>query len=447
MRQQGLSRRDFLRVSGIGAAGVVLAACVAPSTAPAAEGGGAAPAAEAVELRFATDWVEGARGATIDTAMKIWAEQNPDKQITLEPIGGDYFDRLLIQFSGGTVADVILFEGVLGLEFINEGLIIDIAPTLDALGIDQSKWRPGVVHIFKQENKVFAIPFQLTPAIWVYNKTLFEEKGAPLPDATWDWTNVLEVAQQLTDAPNTYGLWTRVDMFHQYATMGLTNSDQHWVTEDLKHTNWDTPGFAEAIRWNIESVQTTQVSPPPSEVEGLLTAGVTNLFATGKIGMNRVNAGSIGSFKNTIGDRFEWDIMPTPKGPLTGKGGGLWNDQPHVVTANALKNNVVEQATQLVVFLASDEVQQIIATDRGSTPTVATIQESDAYMAPPPASMPIVIEELKTMVGPFYFPNWLEWYQTANKEFELGLIGERSIDETIEAMVTECDKILAKIEA
>lgn len=446
MSRQQLSRRDFLRVSGLGAAGVVLAGCVAPQgAAPAAEGGAAAPAAETVELRFATDWVEGARGATIETAMKIWAEQNPDKKVTLEPIGGDYFDRLLIQFSGGTVADVILFEGVLGLEFINEGLIIDIAPTLDALGIDQAKWRPGAVHIFKQENKVFAIPFQLTPALWIYNKTLFEDKGAPLPDATWDWTKVLEVAQQLTEAPNSYGLWTRVDMFHQFGTMGLTNSEQHWVTEDLKHTNWDDPGFAEAIRWNIETVQATKVSPPPADVEGLLTAGITNLFATGKIGMTRVNAGSIGSFKGSVGDRFEWDIMPTPKGPRTGKGGGLWNDQPHVVTANALKNNVVEQATQLVVFLASDEVQEIIATDRGSMPTVAAIQESETYLAAPPNSMQVVVDELKTMVGPLYFPNWLEWFQTANKEFELGLIGERGVDETIEAMVVECDKILAKI--
>jgi hypothetical protein len=34
-----------------------------------------------------------------------------------------------------------------------------------------------------------------------------------------------------------------------------------------------------------------------------------------------------------------------------------------------------------------------------------------------------------------------------NKEFELGLIGERDADATIEAMVTEGDKILASIEA
>ncbi|HRW08828.1 MAG TPA: extracellular solute-binding protein [Caldilineaceae bacterium] len=448
MKQQKLSRRELLRITGISATGVLLAACVTPQgAAPATGGEGAAPDAAGTEVRFATDWVEGARGATMDAAMEMFAEQNPDIHVTLEPIGGDYFDRLLIQFSGGTVADAILFEGVLGLEFIKEGLIIDISATLDALGVDQSKWRPGVVHIFKQENKVYAVPFQLTPAIWVYNKTLFEQAGAPLPDDSWDWDMVLEVAQQLTSAPDAYGLWTRVDMFHQYGSAGLSNSDIHWVTEDLTKTNWDEPGFAQAIRWNIESVQLHKVSPPPAEVEGLLTAGISNLFATGKVAMNRVNAGAIGSLKDQVGDRFEWDVMPTPKAPLTGKGGGLWNDQPHVVTSNARDRGVLEEAAQLVVFLAGDDVQSIIARDRGSVPTVQSIQESEAYLSPPPASMPIVLDELAQEVGPFYFPNWLEWYRTANKEFELGLIGERDVDATIEAMVTECNKVLANIEA
>jgi len=443
-----LSRRELLRMMGIGATGAMLAACTPPqAVAPAAEGSEAAPDAAAKELRFATDWVEGARGATLDAALAMFAEQNPDTKVILEPIGGDYFDRLLIQFSGGTVADAILFEGVLGLEFIKEGLIMDISATLDSMAVDQSKWNPGVVHIFKQENKVYAVPFQLTPAVWVYNKSMFEEKGVPLPEDTWDWDMVLDVAKQLTNAPETYGLWTRVDMFHQYGSAGLSNSDIHWVTEDLTKTNWDEPGFAQAIRWSIESVQLHKVSPPPSEVEGLLTAGISNLFATGKVAMNRVNAGAIGSLQAQVGDRFEWDIMPTPKAPLTGKGGGLWNDQPHVVTSNARERQVLEEATKFVVFLASDEVQTIIAQDRGSTPTVRTIQESNTYLSAPPASMQIVLDELGQEVGPFYFPNWLEWYGVANKEFELGLIGERDIDATIEGMVTECNKVLANIQA
>jgi multiple sugar transport system substrate-binding protein len=365
--------------------------------------------------------------------------------VLLEPIGGDYFDRLQIQFSGGTVADVILFEGVLALEYINEGLIADLAPTLESLNIDFAKWRPGPVDIFLQEGKVYALPFQLTPAVWFYNKTMFQEKGVPEPDDTWDWADALDAAMALTDAPNTYGYWAQVDLNHGFGSMGLTNTEGHWVTDDFTHTRFDDPGYADAIRWVINAVHEHKVAPLPSEVDGLLTTGVTNLFVTGKIGMNPANAGSVGSYGRNIGDRFEWDLMPTPKGPLTGRGGGLWNDQPHVVTSGAIDRDVLAQSIELVLYLAGDEVQTNIATDRGSCPTVAAIQESDTYMAPPPDNMHIVIDELKNEVGPRYFPRYLEWHTAILKEFELGLIGERDADATIEAMVVEGDKILASI--
>lgn len=447
MKEPVYSRRAFMRLAGAGMAGMALAACAAPPAGapaqPAEEG--AVPAASTAEVRFATDWVEGARGATIETALEIWAEQHPDTSITLEPIGGDYFDRLQIQFSGGTVADVILFEGVLAPEYINEGLLADLAPTLQALDIDTSKWRPGAAEVFTQADKVYAIPFQLTPALWFYNKTMFEEKGIDEPDGTWDWAKTLEVMQELTDPPNTYGFWAKVDMNHQYGSMGLSNSDHHWVSDDFSHTLFGEPGFADAIRWLIGTVHEAKVAPPPAEVQGLLTAEITDLFATGKVGITTGNAGTIGSFTRNIGDRFEWDVMPTPKAPRTGRGGGMWNDQPHVVTNNALERGVVEQATQLVVFLAGDEVQSIIAKDRGSCPTVAAIQESEVYMAPPPNNMAVVVAELKEQVGPRYFPRFLEWFNVMNKEYELGLIGERSADDTIEAMVVEGDKVLATI--
>lgn len=445
MRGRQFTRREFVQLAGLSAAGTMLAACTAPNVAPA--GGEGAPAAEVAEVRFATDWVEGARGATIETAMERFPELHPEINVTLEPIGGDYFDRLQIQFSGGTVADVILFEGVLAIEYINEGLIADLGPTLESMNIDFNKWRPGPVNVFLQEDKIYALPFQLTPAIWLYNKTLFNEKGVPEPDDTWDWADALDAAMALTDAPDTYGFWARVDLNHGYGSMGLTNTDSHWVNEDLTHTMFDDPGFAEAIRWVIATVNEHQVAPQPAEVEGLLSAGVSNLFATGKIGMNPVNAGSVGTYLRTIGDRFEWDIMPTPKGPLTGRGGGLWNDQPHVVTSNAIERNVLAQATELVLYLAGDEVQTNIAQDRGACPTVQAIQESDVYLSAPPNNMQFVLNELELQVGPKYFPRYLEWHNAINKEFELGLIGERDADATIEAMVTEGDKILAAIGA
>ena len=430
--------------TGATPAATTAAAKPAATTAAAATPAAAPVGKTGVEVRFATDWTEGARGQTINSALPLFEKQNPDIKIKLEPIGGDYFDRLQVQFAGGTVADAILFEGVLAPEYIKEGLIADLSDTLKAQKIDESKWRPGVPEVFKQGGKVYAVPFQLTPIVWFYNKTLFQKMGAPTPDGTWDWAKTLEVAKQLTKPPESYGLWIRSDMFHQWGAMGLQNSNHHWTTPDATKTLIGEADFAEAIRWNIEAVHQHKVSPAPAETQGLLTAGVTNLFATGKIGMAAFNAGSIGSFRGSIADRFEWDLMPTPKAPGTKQGGGLWNDQPHVVTSNAQKRGVLDQATRLVVYLSSDEVQQIIAKDRGSTPTVKAIQESEAYLSPPPASMKGVIEELKIQKGPLFFTNFLEWFNVLNKEYERGLIGERSIEDTIKTMVAEGDKILAK---
>ncbi|MBV7328311.1 hypothetical protein KFU94_08625 [Chloroflexi bacterium TSY] len=120
----------------------------------------------------------------------------------------------------------------------------------------------------------------------------------------------------------------------------------------------------------------------------------------------------------------------------------MWNDQPHVVTNNAAKSGVLEQSTQLVVFLAGDDVQSIIAKDRGATPTVQAIQETNTYLSTPPNSMQTVLDELVEMKGPFFFPSFLKWFRVVNREYQLGLVGERGIDETIEAMVTEGNKIL-----
>ena len=47
---QGLSRRDFLRLTTMTAAGAIAAACVAPSAAPAGGDGASAPAVEAVKV-------------------------------------------------------------------------------------------------------------------------------------------------------------------------------------------------------------------------------------------------------------------------------------------------------------------------------------------------------------------------------------------------------------
>lgn len=431
---QRMSRRTLLGGTLAGAAGLTVAGCSGNSS-----GGSSGQA----HVRFATDWTEGARGSTMKAALADFEKANPDIKVKLEPIGGNYFDKLQVQFTGGTVADVILFEGELAAEYIQGGLLADIEPTLKKLNVDESQWHPDVPSVFKDNGKRYAVPFQLTPTVWFYNKTLFEKKGVTPPDPNWTWDDLLQAAMKLTDPPDSYGVTPIDDMFNAWAGLGLANSNTHWVSPDFKKTMFGDPGWAEAITWAIELTTKYKVTPAESDTLALEKSGVTDLFANGKYGMRMANAGSVGTFALDINDRFKWDLMPTPKAPRTGRRGGMWNDQCNVVTSKAKDRGVDEQATKLVLFLAGESVQKRIAKDRGSTPTLKSVQESQTYLAGPPDSMKLIVDELPDEKGPLFFPNFLNWYDAVTKQYGLGIAGNLSPDSTVQSMVTAGDKILA----
>ena len=76
MSMKTLSRRDFLRVSGMTVAGIAMAACAAPA-APAAETGGAAAPSEGVtEIRVAT-WGDTTDKTVYESISDYIAEINP----------------------------------------------------------------------------------------------------------------------------------------------------------------------------------------------------------------------------------------------------------------------------------------------------------------------------------------------------------------------------------
>lgn len=433
-----LSRRSFLASTAGAAAGVALAGCGGDDD----SGGGSAGGSGKSEVRFATDWTSGARGETMKAALASFEKANPDISVKLEPIGGDYFDKLQVQFSGGTVADVILFEGVLAPEYIEAGLIADLASTVKDLGVDESAWYPDVPEIFKQDGKRYAVPFQLTQSVWYYNKTLFKKKKVDLPDDTWTWADVVEAGKKITEPPDIFGITPINDIVNMLAGLGLANGDSHWVSEDASETMFGDDGWAEAITWAIGLIQSEKIAPEISATEALQRSGVTNLFATGNFGMHLFNSGMVGTNFLDVGDRFEWDLMPTPLAPATGRAGGLWNDQANVVTNLAEERGVHEQATKLVLHLSSEEVQKQIAEDRGSTPTIQTVQNSDSYLSAPPQSMQVVLDNLEIAQGPLYFTGFLNWFQAVVKQYERGLTGDLNPDDTVKAMVDEGNKLL-----
>jgi len=105
-----------------------------------------------------------------------------------------------------------------------------------------------------------------------------------------------------------------------------------------------------------------------------------------------------------------------PKWPKTKKRVMIADYSEWAVTSAALKKGVIDEATQLAAFYTNDATQGIIAdiSPASTTPANKAVARSTRYLAPPPASMRVIVDMLDNKEGtdsrgwPYweYYQNW-----------------------------------------
>jgi len=248
MDSKKLSRRDFLRIGALTAAGTVLAAC-APKTAEPVEGPTEEPTmapaqAEPVELTMWT-WY----GEQEDEFPKLDEEFNETHPgITMENRiygSGEYLQVLEAAIAGGKGPD-IFGPHVHAIEYGLAGQSIDL---IDALGEEfLSRFFASTRRQFTAEGKQFALGWMAQTFGFFYNPPLFEAAGVDTPE-TWD--ELMDISDDIRDsgvipwAFNNAGRWLGADFFLPLITQAT--DDPELVYDLDAHTK---PG----VSWNSEPV-------------------------------------------------------------------------------------------------------------------------------------------------------------------------------------------------
>ena len=182
----------------------------------------AAPQAEFVEVRFATDHVSGPRGRATQWGMETFFQKNPNIIVKVEPIGGDYWDALSIQAASGSLAELVLWDGWLFNQWRGEGITIPINDTLDKMpgwDPDEFYWMPNIYtengevadHQWpppsRLEGPQHGFNYQGWTAGFLYNITMVEEMGLGAPTEDWTWDDLLENSMRARDVEaGVYGI-------------------------------------------------------------------------------------------------------------------------------------------------------------------------------------------------------------------------------------------------
>ena len=199
---KNLTRRQLLRMSAIGGAGALLAACApaAPAAAPAKPADAAKPADSAApaggsgKLEIFSWWTNGGEVDGLNAMYDIYKKKYPGVEIINAAIaggsgaGGNAKAVLKTRMLGGDPPDS--FQVHLGRELIDTHVVADrmegLADFYKSEGLNEA-FPKGVIDLASDKGVPYSVPVNIhrSNVIW-FNKKLFAEAGVDKAPATWD---------------------------------------------------------------------------------------------------------------------------------------------------------------------------------------------------------------------------------------------------------------------
>ena len=436
MDSRKLSRRGFLKsvgVVGLGAASLqVLAACAPAGVAPAAESSeGAAPSAEQVVLRVQVPPEGGQSIMPLQMGERFTEETGIGVEIE-ETIYGEIETKTQTGFISGTLPDLLyghhrwLFSSYL------KGIYMEIDDFLASNPPgDYDDIYPSVMAGNSLNGKNFSMPGVVHPGgniAVMFNKTMLEEKGLPLPEEGWTFDQWTELAKAAADPDNgIFGLgFDGMNSFHYYSntsrSWGAPDSKDSWImNEDGTALTFNTPLHEEIGAWYLDLLD-SKVSPRVADYISGTASGP--LFIAGKTATQASIVGNITNAINQVNGAFEIDAVPLPVG-AEGRQGTCYSGNQHMISTTT---DHPEEAWELLKAYSSGDAGVMMVLDGKLQPNGHKSAWTDPQVNEVNRMFGITDKLLTAGIEPFPMPNNTRFTE-ANDVFrnEIDLIWEGEV--------------------
>jgi multiple sugar transport system substrate-binding protein len=339
-----ISRRSFLRMSALTAAGAALAACT-PATVekPVEKIVKETVVVEKEKLVEKEKQVEKVVTATPPPKgpvkilfyernypqdieyrkelVKRFEAQNPNIKIDLQVQPDDYSATLQARIAARTTGDMFRYATHYGLaNYALRGLLWPIDEYVALDKYDLGPFFKGSLEACKIAGKLYALPVNGHPG-WsglYYQPEVFKEAGLPEPTDKWTYDDVLQAAIKLTKGPEakreSYGIWLA-----PYYEAWLTAIDAFggWpMSDDGKKAMMNDPKTVAGMQWIVDCMQKYKVAIPNPSWDSRV-----ELWSSSKVGMvlSGIWEGSYLGGQTPKGKTMK--VVPGPLGPSGHRGG------------------------------------------------------------------------------------------------------------------------------
>lgn len=343
-------------------AGLAFAGAQGEKAAPAAS---SAPAASGATVRWAY-WGSENRVKISQAAIDIFHAANPGIKVNPEPSGGtgDHFIKVDTQLAGGSGPDIIQMGGNIN-DYVKRGVLLPLdayaGKILDTAVIDAGAVESGTI-----DGKLYGVSTGVTMPALVYNKTMIEKAGAPLPKAsmTYDEFRSYLMAlkaklprgvypmQDIGALPSNstpFGYWTR------YNGTPLYNA--------ASNTTAVTAAVAQKYLELFKDYRDNGLVPPPDVASGYAEQNAdTSALVAGKVAVGFIWTNQLAGYQGAMQD--EIGLIEFPGAAATK---ALWQAPSQFYTVNKDSKNIEAAVTFINFLVNSPEAAKVLGNDRGAS--------------------------------------------------------------------------------
>ncbi|MGH3145804.1 MAG: ABC transporter substrate-binding protein [Rubrobacter sp.] len=407
-RPNGLSRREFLRLTGAGLAGATLLG---------AAGCGGGGGTEKGKLRvafFGSREVAQAQNALVPP----FKEKVPEvKDVEFIPIQGtdweEFFGKVLTQLAAGDPPD-ITFVATEGTQlFAAEGIAVPLDEYVERDKREMSEYfsdvHPALVEATMYEGSLYELPIDFNAANMYYNVELLEEAGVGRPSPGWTKDDFYNLVSQWKNEEVAGYNW--VNRLWGSWTPWMFNNGTNLLTEERAPGGswlWDTfyggdpaaegrgggwrwpepnandPANVEALQFMVD-LQNEGIAPKPDLGGGDELQG---FFANGKIAMTPGGGFWAGGLQAAGMEKGTYDVQFFPE----------WKSQRHLFgTAGYMimeQSSNKDLAWEFIKHLSSKESMNIDLEGNVSTPTRKSMMTQQRYSSTGPEHWEVFYDTL-----------------------------------------------------
>jgi multiple sugar transport system permease protein len=310
---------------------------------------------------------------------------------------GSYVQKLLTEVAANIAPDVAMMGFEKFQPFAKRRVLLpldDYAAGAD--GVDLKQFYPQIIDVHRFDGALYVLPRDIAPmGLIFYNKKLFQEAGIPYPDGTWTWDyqerpelrekDFLWVIHKLTKfAPGgSVTQWGFASGWPTLLAQSFALSVGGREFDDYKNptkVTYNSPEMVKAYSLEYNLMFDKKWVPSKSEIDTVLQSNCDALFTSQKLAMVESGIWEVPNIRRSLvpgqAGFFDWDVALFPaykdgtlRFPSGGSGYCIFKSTPHP-----------KEAWKLVKFMASPEVDQMVAAAGLAQPAIRSLALSAPWI-------------------------------------------------------------------